>query len=68
MFTWSTPPLPLDSLAKNYDGNSSISPNQSIMNTSSSVQVGEEIQLNPIHAIAPLNISATIARYELAVG
>jgi hypothetical protein len=38
------------------------------MTTSSSVQAGEAIHVKPIQAMAPLNISATIAGYELAVG
>lgn len=54
------PPFPPEQ-AKNSCGKPIIFPNQSSMTTSNSVHAGLAIQVNPIQAIAPLNMSATMA-------
>jgi len=54
------PPVPL-LLFKNSLGSPNNCPSQLHVITSSSVQAGDAIQLKPIHPIAQLKISATIA-------
>lgn len=61
IITWITPPPDPLLQFKNSLGNPNSLPSQSHIITSSSVQAGDAIQLKPIHPIAELKISATVA-------